>query len=104
MNEIMKTLTMISTVMLPLTFIAGLYGMNFKHMPELSWKYGYPFALLLMLFIALGIFWFFKRKHWIGADDIQVLEEETARRKLKDPAKAAAAADAAKVKSEKAAG
>jgi magnesium transporter len=69
MNEIMKTLTMISTVMLPLTFIAGVYGMNFKHMPELDWLYGYPFALSLMALIAASIFWFFRRKHWIGSDD-----------------------------------
>lgn len=76
MNEIMKTLTMISTVMLPLTFIAGVYGMNFKHMPELEWLYGYPFALGLMLAIALGIFWFFRRKRWIGSDDLPVVEDD----------------------------
>jgi magnesium transporter len=72
MNEIMKTLTMISTVMLPLTFIAGLYGMNFVHMPELHWVYGYPFALSLMAVISLGILWFFRRKHWIGSDEMPI--------------------------------
>jgi magnesium transporter len=70
MNEVMKTLTMISTVMLPLTFIAGLYGMNFKHMPELDWVLGYPFALVLMAIIATGIMLYFRHKGWVGnADD-----------------------------------
>lgn len=72
MNEVMKTLTLISTVMLPLTFIVGLYGMNFDpdtspyNMPELRWFFGYPFALALMSATALGILWFFRRKGWIG--------------------------------------
>jgi magnesium transporter len=65
MNEIMKTLTLISTVMLPLTFIAGVYGMNFEHMPELKWQNGYPFALTLMAVTALGILYFFRRKKWL---------------------------------------
>jgi magnesium transporter len=65
MNEVMKTLTLISTVMLPLTFIAGVYGMNFDHMPELKWEYGYPFALGLMLFVALGAVIWFRMKKWI---------------------------------------
>jgi len=68
MNEIMKTLTMISTVMLPLTFIAGLYGMNFQHMPELRWVLGYPFALVLMAVIATGILLWFRQKGWLGAE------------------------------------
>ena len=66
MNEVMKTLTLMSTVMLPLTFIAGLYGMNFKHMPELEWLYGYPFVLGLMGAVTLGILWFFRHKGYIG--------------------------------------
>jgi len=65
MNEVMKTLTLISTVMLPLTFIAGVYGMNFEHMPELRWRYGYPFALSIMAVVAVGSFFWFKRKSWI---------------------------------------
>ncbi|RYZ63764.1 MAG: magnesium/cobalt transporter CorA, partial [Proteobacteria bacterium] len=65
MNEVMKTLTLMSTVMLPLTFIAGVYGMNFNHMPELGWVYGYPFALALMGLVAAGILAFFRRKRWI---------------------------------------
>jgi magnesium transporter len=65
MNEIMKTLTLISTVMLPLTFIAGVYGMNFDHMPELRWAYGYPFAISLMLAVALSAVVWFKRKRYL---------------------------------------
>jgi len=65
MNEVMKTLTLISTVMLPLTFVAGLYGMNFEHMPELKWEFGYPFALGLMLVIAIGAFVWFRYKRWV---------------------------------------
>ena len=75
MNEVMKTLTMISTVMLPLTFIAGVYGMNFEHMPELKWDYGYPFALAVMAAIAIGILFFFRRKRWLGNQDIPVDDE-----------------------------
>jgi magnesium transporter len=73
MNEVMKTLTLMSTVMLPLTFIAGVYGMNFDpdaspyNMPELRWWLGYPFALFLMAVVAFGILWFFRRKGWVGS-------------------------------------
>lgn len=72
MNEIMKVLTVISTIFLPLTFIAGVYGMNFDpasspyDMPELKWRYGYPFALGLMLFSAVALLLFYRRKGWIG--------------------------------------
>lgn len=60
-NDIMKFLTVFSTLLLPLNFIAGLYGMNFQHMPELRWHYGYPFALGLMLSIVLFLLgWFWK--------------------------------------------
>lgn len=65
MNEVMKRLTLMSTIMLPLTFIAGVYGMNFDGMPELHWRYGYPAALALMLVVALVIFGWFRRKRWI---------------------------------------
>ncbi len=64
MNEIMKVLTAISTLMLPLTFIAGVYGMNFERMPELRWHYGYPFALSLMSATAAVMLYYFKRKRW----------------------------------------
>jgi magnesium transporter len=65
MNDTMKRLAMISTLMLPLTFIAGLYGMNFRFMPELSWRYGYPFALGAMATIAAVILLWFKKKRWL---------------------------------------
>jgi magnesium transporter len=65
MNEIMKTLTLISTVMLPLTFIAGVYGMNFEHMPELRWQLGYPLALLLMAVVAVSAFVWFRYRRWL---------------------------------------
>jgi magnesium transporter len=65
MNETMKRLTMMSTLMLPLTFVAGVYGMNFRFMPELGWRYGYPFALGTMAVIATVILLWFKRKRWL---------------------------------------
>jgi magnesium transporter len=65
MNEIMKTLTLISTVMLPLTFIAGVYGMNFEHMPELRWQLGYPLALGLMALVAIGAVVWFRYRRWL---------------------------------------
>lgn len=72
MNEVVKTLTLMSTVMLPLSFIAGLYGMNFKpetsplNMPETEWYFGYPFAIGLMIAVAIGIVIFFRKKGYIG--------------------------------------
>ncbi len=66
MNEVMKTLTLISTVMLPLTFIAGVYGMNFEHMPELKWLYGYPFAIGLMGSVAITAVLWFRHKKWLS--------------------------------------
>jgi magnesium transporter len=65
LNEIMKVLTMISTVVLPMTLVAGVYGMNFKHMPEIESPYGYPAALGLMAMMGLGSFAFFRWKKWI---------------------------------------
>lgn len=65
LNEVMKMLTMISTIMLPLTFIAGVYGMNFEFMPELRWRYGYPFALGLMAVVGVGLYAYFKKKRLI---------------------------------------
>lgn len=64
MNGIMKTLTLISSFFLPLTFIVGLYGMNFHFMPELTWKYGYLFVLVIMGIVTLLMYIFFKRKGW----------------------------------------
>lgn len=65
MNGVMKVLTIISTIFIPLTFIAGVYGMNFKYMPELEWKAGYFLSLGIMLLVALGLLVFFKRKKWL---------------------------------------
>ena len=65
MNEIMKVLTIIATIFMPLSFIASLYGMNFRHMPELDWPWGYPLVLALMLGVAGGLLLFFHRKKWI---------------------------------------
>jgi magnesium transporter len=65
MNAIMKTLTMISTVFLPLNFIAGIYGMNFHHMPELEWEYAYPLVLFIMMVVAIIMLWVFSRRGWI---------------------------------------
>jgi len=70
MNEVMKVLTIIATIFIPLTFIAGIYGMNFDpavsplNMPELSWYYGYPFSILLMVILTGGMIYYFKRKGW----------------------------------------
>ncbi|WP_297090750.1 magnesium/cobalt transporter CorA [Thermococcus sp.] len=64
-NDIIRILTVVSTIFIPLTFITGLYGMNFRYMPELYWRYGYPLVLLLMLAIALGMLIYFRKKRWI---------------------------------------
>lgn len=65
LNEIMKTLTVIATIMMPLTLIASIYGMNFKHMPELASPWGYPFAIGLMLITTVTMLVYFKRKNWL---------------------------------------
>jgi len=64
-NDIMKVLALISTLMLPLTFIAGVYGMNFEYMPELKWRFGYPFAISLMVVVVIVFLWFFRKRKWI---------------------------------------
>jgi magnesium transporter len=66
MNEIMKVLTIFSAIMLPLTFIAGLYGMNFENLPELHYKYSYYVVLAIMAVVAVGMLIFFWRRGWIG--------------------------------------
>ncbi len=65
MNEVMKVLTIMATIFIPLTFIAGIYGMNFKFMPELEWKWSYPVLWALLLFIFIGMLSYFKRKKWL---------------------------------------
>lgn len=64
MNTIMMTLTVITTIFMPLTLIAGVYGMNFEYMPELTWQYGYYFALGLMITVGSSMFFFFYRRGW----------------------------------------
>jgi len=64
-NAIMKVLTMIATIFIPLTFVAGVYGMNFKHMPEIGWRWGYPAVLTLMLAIAGTMIVYFRRRKWL---------------------------------------
>ncbi len=65
MNEVMKVLTIMASIFIPLTFIAGIYGMNFDHMPELHWKYGYYYVWGLMITLFLGMLIYFKRKDWL---------------------------------------
>jgi magnesium transporter len=65
-NEVMKVLTIMATIFIPLTFIAGIYGMNFKQMPELEWRWSYPTLLAIMAMIFIGMLIWFKRKKWIG--------------------------------------
>jgi len=65
MNAVIKVLTIIATIFMPLTFIVGLYGMNFKYMPELQWQWGYPAVLLLMVAVTIGMLLFFRRKKWL---------------------------------------
>ena len=65
LNEVMKVLTAISLIFMPLTFIVGVYGMNFKYIPELEWRYGYFLTLFVMLGIGVFMFFYFKRKKWL---------------------------------------
>ena len=64
-NEVMKILTIFSAFLLPLTFIVGVYGMNFEYMPELRQRWGYPTVLFLMALITIGIYSWFRRKKWL---------------------------------------
>jgi magnesium transporter len=65
MNEVMKVLTIIATIFIPLTFVAGIYGMNFKFMPELEWKWSYPVLWVLLIVIFCGMLLYFRRKKWL---------------------------------------
>ncbi|GHM98551.1 cobalt/magnesium transport protein CorA [Cytophagales bacterium WSM2-2] len=64
MNEVMKVLTVISTIFIPLTFIVGVYGMNFEFMPELRWAFGYPLVWIFMILITIGMIFYFRHKKW----------------------------------------
>ncbi|MNN13667.1 Magnesium transport protein CorA [compost metagenome] len=61
----MRILTIFSVFFMPITFVAGVYGMNFKNMPELEWYYGYPIAMAIMVAISMAIYLWFKRKGWL---------------------------------------
>ena len=65
LNEIMKVLTIIATIMMPLTLITGIYGMNFRFMPEIEWRYGYFVVISFMVSLAIGMLLFFKKKKWL---------------------------------------
>ncbi len=65
MNEVMKVLTIFASIFIPLTFIAGIYGMNFQYMPELGWRWGYPVLLGCMLTVGVAMVFFFRRRHWL---------------------------------------
>lgn len=65
-NTIMKTLTLVSVIFIPMTFIAGLYGMNFEYMPELKWDYGYLYVLIVIFGLGCGIAFYFRKKGWWG--------------------------------------
>lgn len=65
LNEVMKVLTIFATIMLPLTFIVGIYGMNFEYIPELGWRYGYFAVWGVMIAIGAGMLWFFRRRGWL---------------------------------------
>ncbi|HVJ66867.1 MAG TPA: magnesium/cobalt transporter CorA [Caulifigura sp.] len=74
-NEVMKVLTIVATLFMPLSFIVGLYGMNFDtsyplNMPELHWRYGYIYSLVLMALTAGGLIWFFARRGWLTLDEV----------------------------------
>lgn len=65
MNRVMKTLTIVAAIFIPLTFMAGIYGMNFTHMPELNWRYSYPVLIGLMLIVALVMVFYMRKKKWL---------------------------------------
>jgi magnesium transporter len=81
MNEIMKLLTVISSIFIPLTFVAGVYGMNFNtekspwNMPELNWYFGYPLCWAIMLGIASGLVYFFWRRGWF--DNFSTVKDDS---------------------------
>jgi len=69
MNEVMKTLTIVATIFIPLTFLTGVYGMNFQHMPELGWRWAYPTFWAAMLVLGVVLLLWFRRRGWLGSPD-----------------------------------
>jgi magnesium transporter len=68
-NEVMKVLTIMASIFIPLTFMAGVYGMNFEYMPELHFRYSYPLLWVAMLTVGLSMVYYFRRKGWLGGDE-----------------------------------
>ncbi len=69
-NQVMQVLTVIASIFIPLTFIVGIYGMNFDAMPELRWRYGYPAVLAAMTAVGSGMVWYFQRRGWLRPNDV----------------------------------
>ena len=65
MNQIMKVLTVFAAIFIPLTFIVGIYGMNFRNMPELDWKFGYPMVWTILITVVVVMLFVFKKKKWL---------------------------------------
>jgi len=65
LNEVMKVLTIIATIFIPLTFVVGIYGMNFRYMPELGWRFGYPMVMLVVLATGVSMLVYFRKKRWL---------------------------------------
>jgi len=64
LNTVIKVLTLIATIFMPITLITGIYGMNFKYMPELGWRWGYPMVLFIMAGVGIAMVYYFKKKKW----------------------------------------
>jgi magnesium transporter len=75
-NEVMKMLTIMASIFIPLTFLAGIYGMNFENMPELNFWWSYPLVWVTMIFLAAGMILYFRTKGWIGSNGDEVLEDD----------------------------
>ena len=76
-NDVMKTLTIMASIFIPLTFMAGIYGMNFDSMPELHLAWAYPLLLILMVIVAIVMIVYFYRKGWIGPGQLTGRERDT---------------------------
>ena len=72
----MKVLTIMASIFIPLTFLAGIYGMNFENMPELHFWWSYPLVWMMMLSLAVGMIFYFRRKGWIGPSGREALEDD----------------------------
>jgi len=75
-NEVMKVLTIMASIFIPLTFMAGIYGMNFENMPELHSAWGYPFLLAAMVVVVVGMIIYFRRKGWLGGQQLEPRERK----------------------------